>query len=48
MRKIKVRKEHVCEGCGKKIGKGEICYIDDGSLPKFFVGAQYWCEKCGE
>lgn len=44
---IKTRKDHVCQGCGKKLSKGSECYstslADRGQAYTF-----YECQECRE
>ena len=46
-KKVKVRKDHICQGCGKKIIKGEKAtyskYVGDGLVWYF-----YECSECRE
>ena len=44
-RKVRARKEHTCECCGKTIAKGEIYEREAGKFcGEFFSRA--WCEDC--
>jgi hypothetical protein len=44
-KKVRTRKEHTCQGCGKHIKKGELANMavvaDSGAIWRY-----YECEKC--
>lgn len=42
MRKVKVRKQHTCDSCGKKIEVGQECLTYN--LP--YQGRKYLCLSC--
>lgn len=44
-KKIKPNKDHICNGCGTKIKKGESCYCSKFAESKVAYNI-YECEKC--